>query len=228
MNKVIPAVLSVLTIIPHIVSAHGGEHMVAQVPLWASLSWPQTIALAVIAGGLITGLLLFLKKSKGIGISSGAAVAILVLSLMTNAQSSYNSQTAAVAVEDLPMHVELKGMTATVYRSPGCECCKGYIAALEKQGVKVEMIEVTGPELVALKAQKGVPSEMESCHTTIFEGYVVEGHVPFEALVKLHTEKPGIAGIGLGGMPIGTPGMPGVKTGPFVIQTFEGAEFLTL
>ena len=49
------------------------------------------------------------------------------------------------------------------------------------------------------------------------EGYVVDGHVPVEAIRKLLAERPAIAGITLPGMPMGSPGMAGEKTGPFTV-----------
>jgi hypothetical protein len=226
MQKYITGLLTLFA--PLITSAHGGEHMVAQVPFAATLTWTQTIGLAIVAGTLVMGLFFFLKTKKITSIASGIGVAVITLSMMAASQSSYHSQMVASVTQNEEMHMELQGAKATVYRSPGCECCKGYIAALEKQGVEVEMIEVTGPELVALKAEKGVPTEMESCHTTIMDGYVIEGHVPFEAVAKLRAERPAIAGIGLPGMPIGTPGMPGPKTEAYVVRTLSGESFLTL
>ena len=47
--------------------------------------------------------------------------------------------------------------------------------------------------------------------------YFVEGHVPIEAIEKLMAEKPDIAGIALPGMPSGSPGMGGSRSGQFVI-----------
>ena len=38
-----------------------------------------------------------------------------------------------------------------------------------------------------------------------------------EAVSKLINEQPDILGIGMPGMPSGSPGMPGAKTGDFVI-----------
>ena len=51
----------------------------------------------------------------------------------------------------------------------------------------------------------------------LVEGYVVEGHVPVQALLRLLSEKPDIRGISLPGMLAGSPGMFGEKTGPFTI-----------
>jgi hypothetical protein len=40
------------------------------------------------------------------------------------------------------------------------------------------------------------------------ERYVVEGHVPVEAIRKMLSERPKILGIAVPGMPSGSPGMP--------------------
>ena len=62
---------------------------------------------------------------------------------------------------------------------------------------------------------------MESCHTTVIGEYFVEGHVPVEAIEKLLAEKPDVAGIGMPGMPSGSPGMPGAKQGQFIIYSIN-------
>ena len=72
-------------------------------------------------------------------------------------------------------------------------------------------------DMVPIKEQNKIPTELQSCHTSIIGGYFVEGHIPVEAINKLMQEKPNIAGIGMPGMPSGSPGMPGSKTGDFVI-----------
>lgn len=104
----------------------------------------------------------------------------------------------------------------TIYKSSSCGCCNIYTSYFEKRGrdVKVIMIE----DMDQIKQQNGVPSELESCHTTIVGDYFVEGHVPLEAIEKLIIEQPDLAGIALAGMPNGSPGMPGTKKGDFVIQ----------
>ena len=65
--------------------------------------------------------------------------------------------------------------------------------------------------------QYGVPDALVGCHTTLVDGYVVEGHVPIGAVLRMLTERPAIKGISLPGMPAGSPGMFGEKTGPFTI-----------
>lgn len=70
------------------------------------------------------------------------------------------------------------------------------------------------------KQELGVPDELDSCHTTVVkdDGYFVEGHIPYEGVERLLSEKPDVKGIGMPGMPSASPGMPGSKTEPFVIS----------
>ncbi len=104
---------------------------------------------------------------------------------------------------------------AVVYKSPSCGCCSLYVDYLKDKGLDVKVEERASVE--PIKRQYGVPSSLESCHTTIMGDYFIEGHVPFEAVEKLNAEKPDIAGIAVPGMPSGSPGMPGTKAGPIVV-----------
>ena len=61
--------------------------------------------------------------------------------------------------------------------------------------------------LDAIKRKYGVQPGLGSCHTAIVDGYVVEGHVPAEAIRKLLEERPDVIGIAVPGMPMGSPGM---------------------
>lgn len=63
------------------------------------------------------------------------------------------------------------------------------------------------PELAELRADRGVPPEAQSCHTALVEGYVVEGHVPAEAVQELLATRPDAVGITVPGMPAESPGM---------------------
>jgi hypothetical protein len=64
-------------------------------------------------------------------------------------------------------------------------------------------------DVVSYKRKYGVPAELFTCHTAVVEGYVVEGHVPAEDVWRMLRERPAIKGIGVPGMPIGSPGMEG-------------------
>jgi hypothetical protein len=104
---------------------------------------------------------------------------------------------------------------ATLYKNPACTCCETYADYLRENGFEVT-IEATH-DLPLIKRQHGVPAPLEGCHTTLVDGFVVEGHVPVSTLIRLLTEKPAIKGISLPGMPAGSPGMFGEKTEPFTI-----------
>lgn len=110
--------------------------------------------------------------------------------------------------------------TATVYFQPNCDCCKEYMKYLEQNGISVKRNQISLEELRAKKEELGVPAGAAACHTMTIGDYVVEGHVPVETIEKLFTEKPAIDGIALPGMPMGSPGMTGFKTGVFKILSF--------
>jgi len=104
-----------------------------------------------------------------------------------------------------------------------------YEKYLKTEGFEVESIRME--DLTEMKEDLGIPSDMQSCHTTMVEEYFVEGHVPVEAIWKLLEEQPEIDGIALPGMPSGSPGMGGDKAEPFMIYSVvEGSveEFMTL
>ncbi|MBI5389648.1 DUF411 domain-containing protein [Candidatus Woesearchaeota archaeon] len=103
----------------------------------------------------------------------------------------------------------------TIFKSESCGCCGIFVQYMDQRGYDVEVVQT--PDMSAIKEKYNIPARMLSCHTTVVDGYFVEGHVPEEAIQKLLTEKPDIAGIALPGMPSGSPGMPGAKKGPFVV-----------
>src|SRR5918996_3370979 len=105
--------------------------------------------------------------------------------------------------------------TATLYKNPACACCEGYADYLRENGFEVTVKPTH--DLPLLHRQYGVPEALVGCHTTLIDGYVVEGHVPVNTVIRLLTERPDIKGISLPGMPMGSPGMVGEKTELFTI-----------
>jgi len=93
-----------------------------------------------------------------------------------------------------------------VRRNPGCGCCEVWTEQMRASGRFIVTTE-DDPDLGAFKSAHGVPSDLASCHTAIVGDYVVEGHVPLADVVRLLDERPAIAGIAVGGMPMGSPGM---------------------
>lgn len=117
----------------------------------------------------------------------------------------------------------------TVYKSASCGCCVGYVGELESNGYDVETVTVE--DMSVIKKKYNIPADMQSCHTSVVEGYFVEGHVPVEAIEKLLTERPDVNGIALPKMPAGSPGMPGVKSEPFKIYSLidgKPSEFVSI
>ncbi|AFL51282.1 hypothetical protein ABIE78_002903 [Sinorhizobium fredii] len=108
-------------------------------------------------------------------------------------------------------------LQATLYKNPQCGCCEGYAAYLRDNGFNVDVKPTN--DLLEISRKAGVPEDLQGCHTMFVEGYVVDGHVPVNVVRKLLKERPPIAGITLPGMPMGSPGMIGTKTEPFVIYT---------
>jgi len=95
----------------------------------------------------------------------------------------------------------------TMFRDPGCGCCKEW-AAHAKTGLSHEILTREDEPMGSVKARLGVPADLASCHTTVVEGYVIEGHVPAGEIRRLLAERPeGVRGLAVAGMPMGSPGM---------------------
>ena len=74
-----------------------------------------------------------------------------------------------------------------------------------------------------VKTRYQVPPELQSCHTAIVDGYVIEGHVPASDIRKLLAERLPIIGLAVPGMPIGSPGMEisGMDAEPYDVVAFD-------
>lgn len=91
---------------------------------------------------------------------------------------------------------------------------------LQKKGFVVKSTDVSRAQLVALKNKYGVPKRLHSCHTGVIDDYVIEGHVPANIIARLLTERPDVTGLGVPGMPIGSPGMEGANPKPYRVFSF--------
>jgi hypothetical protein len=72
-------------------------------------------------------------------------------------------------------------------------------------GFPLEVIETA--EINRVKVRVGVPNDLAACHTAEVGGYVLEGHVPADAVKRLLAERPKAKGLAVPGMPVGSPGM---------------------
>ena len=130
----------------------------------------------------------------------------------------------SVSAPQAPASVPASGpgkKTMTVYKSPTCGCCEKWIEHMSAKGYDVKAIDVEDVDTV--KRTYGVPATVQSCHTALIDGYVIEGHVPAETVSKLLRERPALAGIAVGGMPIGSPGMevPQGIVEPYIVSSFD-------
>ncbi len=80
----------------------------------------------------------------------------------------------------------------------------------------VEDLDVVG-------ARGKVVPAVRSCHTATVDGYLVEGHVPAAVIQRLVRERPDVVGIGVAGMPAGSPGMESPVPVAYDVLAWRGA-----
>jgi hypothetical protein len=94
-----------------------------------------------------------------------------------------------------------------VHKDPDCGCCAGWVQHVRDAGFAVTVAETTDLQLI--KKRLGVPADLAACHTAEIDGYVLEGHVPAAAVLRLLEKRPAGIGLAVPGMPAGSPGMDG-------------------
>jgi hypothetical protein len=132
--------------------------------------------------------------------------ALAAIATLTSAQSppSANQQTP----------------TVTVFKDPNCGCCKLWVDHLRKHAFTVVTKDTS--DVASFKRSGRVPERHQSCHTAFVGGYVIEGHVPAADIQRLLKEKPKVAGLAVGGMPVGSPGMEvGSRKDPYDVVAFN-------
>lgn len=137
---------------------------------------------------------------------------------MLNRRNFIYLSSAALSAAALPTHA---ATPMRVLTSPGCGCCHAWADLARARGFAVSVDELTDPE--AQKTALGVPLELASCHTVEADGYVFEGHVPFEALDAVLRDRPNFAGLAVPGMPMGSPGMGDDPAARYDVIAFGGA-----
>src|SRR3990170_3265508 len=63
-----------------------------------------------------------------------------------------------------------------VFKTPTCGCCSKWVEHMRANGFTVRTNDLN--DLSDIKKSRGVPDRLQSCHTAVVNGYVVEGHVP--------------------------------------------------
>lgn len=129
------------------------------------------------------------------------------------ARHSYGAE--AVGADDKGRRAMREKTKVTLYRNPNCSCCLDYAEYLRGAGFEVTVD--SKQDLAVIRKQLHVPEKFEGCHVSVIGNYAVEGHVSANSIRKLLAEHPPIVGISIPGMPPGTPGMTGRKTGPLPV-----------
>jgi hypothetical protein len=111
------------------------------------------------------------------------------------------------------------GAEVTVYKSPACGCCKGWVAHMERNGFSMKANDIN--DVSPVKTRNGVPTRLWSCHTALVDGYVIEGHVPAGDIQRLLRERPDVRGLAVPGMVVGSPGMEGARRDRYQVLSFD-------
>lgn len=109
-----------------------------------------------------------------------------------------------------------------VWRDEYCGCCGAWVEHMRAAGFPIEDNVVRS--VAAVRRRLGTPSDLLSCHAGLVGGYVLEGHVPAAAVLRLLAERPaGVRGLAVPGMPLGSPGMevPGQAPDSYDVLAFD-------
>ena len=109
------------------------------------------------------------------------------------------------------------GPLVTVYKSPTCGCCGKWVEHMKDKGFTVQVREMA--DVTPIKERYDVPQSAYSCHTSVVDGYALEGHVPAEDVRRLLEHRPRVAGLAAPGMPSSAPGMDGPRK-PYDVLAF--------
>lgn len=123
-----------------------------------------------------------------------------------------------LSISDVAADAETE-TAVTVFKSPSCGCCSKWVEYMRSHGFTVSIRDMENLE--PIKKMAGVPDGLESCHTAAMGGYVVEGHVPVEAIRRLLRERPKTHGIAVPGMPAGSPGMESPEPERYSVYSFD-------
>lgn len=107
-----------------------------------------------------------------------------------------------------------------LYKSPYCGCCTAWGDHMKAAGFQIKEHNIE--DMTSVKAKYGVADDLQSCHTAIIDGHVIEGHVPVQDIEKLLAEGGEKSGLAVPGMPVGSPGMEqGDMTEPYQVIRFS-------
>ncbi|MDY7021077.1 MAG: DUF411 domain-containing protein [Cyanobacteriota bacterium] len=162
------------------------------------------------------------KKLVIVGVAIASIVGVGYWKFHSIAPDQTANQPTQIATQVSSLESAPEALNITVYRTPTCGCCKGWVEHIQQNNFNVTDIVKPEAEIQAIRQKHNLPQELTSCHTAEINGYLVEGHVPVEDVKQLITQKPNLAGIAVPGMPIGTPGMEmGARKESFDVVGFK-------
>lgn len=147
-------------------------------------------------------------------------VRVLAIAVMLVAGGFTGDRAVAAAQQKPAATAALPGVV--VHKDPNCGCCSLWGRHLAQAGFPVKYVDT--PDLAAVRARYRVPRTLQSCHTAIVDGYVIEGHVPADDVKRLLRTRPKVLGLAVPGMPIGSPGMEqGGQKQSYAVMSFDAA-----
>jgi len=146
-------------------------------------------------------------------------IAVLgILSLLVGGIWSYRAATQNAQQNTNTEITKTSTLQFTVYKSASCGCCINWNDHLRRAGHKVTAHNTN--KLYEYKTSVGVPDNLQSCHTAMVGGYVIEGHVPLKEIERLLRERPDAVGLSVPGMVSGSPGMENGRVDPYDVIIF--------
>lgn len=146
--------------------------------------------------------------------------------LLFTLSGSFVALGAALRAQNRSAQPAPKKTPISVYKDPSCGCCEKWVDHMTANGFAPT---VTNGDMPPIKKLYKVPRALESCHTAVVGGYVIEGHVPAQDIRKLLAAKPaGIVGLTIPGMPASAPGMDVLPFQPYDVLTFDAAGKTTI
>ena len=107
------------------------------------------------------------------------------------------------------------------YKDPTCGCCHKWVEYMRAKGYRVTANDL---DIAPIKKKYGIAPNLQSCHTTLVDGLIIEGHVPESDMVRLLRERPaGVVGLAIPGMPQSAPGMDVTPFQPYTVLAFDKA-----
>src|SRR5687767_15997663 len=74
-----------------------------------------------------------------------------------------------------------------VYKDPSCGCCSKWVDHMNASGFDARVID---GDTRAIKTKYGIGPALQSCHTGVVAGLVIEGHVPAADVKRLLARTP--------------------------------------